>query len=107
MPSWMGKAVDMEVSGVAALIKNANKVFAIFDTTEDRPRAAGGTFRAVKVGERWLLELSRQTPGQALADLPRIEAELPEQSIPPRRMRRLAVAHDGHRGARSAYPSSR
>jgi hypothetical protein len=76
MPSWMGKAVDMEPSGVAALIKRSNKVVAIFDTTEDRPRVAGGTFRAVTVDGRVSLELGQQSPGQALRDLPRIDTEL-------------------------------
>jgi hypothetical protein len=71
MPLWMGKAVDMETSGVAALIK-FNKIVAIFDITEDRPRAVGGTFRAVTVGGRLSLELSGQSQGQAMTDLPRI-----------------------------------
>jgi hypothetical protein len=80
MPSWMGRAVDMEASGVAALINKTNKVVAIFDTTEDRPREAGGTFRPVTVDGRVLLELSEQSPGRALQDLPRIEGPLPELS---------------------------
>lgn len=74
MPNWMGKPVDMEPSGVAALIGKLNKVVAIFDTSEDRPRAVGGTFRAVTVDGRLSLELSQQSPGQAMADLPRIDA---------------------------------
>jgi hypothetical protein len=75
MPSWMGKAVDMETSGVAALIAKPNKVVAIFDITEDRPRDVGGTFRSVLIGDRVFLELSQQTPGRSLRDLPRIEPE--------------------------------
>ena len=82
MPNWMGKAVDMETSGVAALIRKPNKVVAIFDTTDDRPRAVGGAFRAVAVDGRLSLELSEQSPGKAMADLPRIDSELSAQSIP-------------------------
>ena len=73
MPYWMGKAVDMEASGVAALIGRLNKVVAVFDITEDRPRAVGGTVHAVTVDGKLSLELSQQTPGRAMADLPRIE----------------------------------
>ena len=73
MPHWMGKAVDMEASGVAALMSRLNKVVAVFDITEDRPRAVGGTVRAVTVDGKLSLELSKQTPGRAMADLPRIE----------------------------------
>jgi len=79
MPTWMGKAVDMETSGVAALIRKTNKVVAIFDTTDDRPRAMGGTFRAVTVDGRLSLELSQQLPGKTMTDLPRIEAEVAVQ----------------------------
>jgi hypothetical protein len=75
MPEWMGKAVDMEASGVAALIGRLNKVVAVFDITEDRPRAVGGTVHAVKDGGKLSLELSTQTPGRAMTDLPRIERE--------------------------------
>ena len=75
MPYWMGKAVDMEASGVAALIGRLNKVVAVFDITEDRPRAVGGTVHAVTVDGKLSLELSKQTPGRSMADLPRIEAE--------------------------------
>lgn len=73
MPLWMGKAVDLEASGVAALIRRLNKVVAVFDITEDRPRAVGGTVHAVTVDGKLSLELSQQTPGRAMADLPRIE----------------------------------
>ena len=73
MPLWMGKAVDLEASGVAALIGRLNKVVAVFDITEDRPRAVGGTVHAVTVDGKLSLELSQQTPGRAMADLPRIE----------------------------------
>jgi hypothetical protein len=76
MPTWMGKPVDMETSGVAALIGKPNKVVAIFDISDDRPRAMGGNFRAVTVDGRVSLELSQQPPGQAVTDLPRIEPEL-------------------------------
>jgi hypothetical protein len=72
MPQWMGKAVDMEASGVAALIGRLNKVVAVFDITEDRPRAVGGTVHAVTVDGKLSLELSLQTPGRSMADLPRI-----------------------------------
>ena len=72
MPYWMGKAVDMEASGVAALIGRLNKVVAVFDITEDRPRSVGGTVRAVTVDGKLSLELSKQTPGRTMADLPRI-----------------------------------
>ena len=72
MPYWMGKAVDLEASGVAALIGRLNKVVAVFDITEDRPRAVGGTVRAVTVDGKLSLELSKQTPGRTMADLPRI-----------------------------------
>jgi len=72
MPQWMGKAVDMEASGVAALIGRLNKVVAVFDITEDRPRAVGGTVHAVTVNGKLSLELSLQTPGRSMADLPRI-----------------------------------
>ena len=75
MPYWMGKAFDLEASGVAALIGRFNKVVAVFDITEDRPRAVGGTVHAVTVDGKLSLELSQQTPGRAMADLPRIEAE--------------------------------
>ena len=75
MPYWMGKAVDMEASGVAALIGRLNKVVAVFDITEDRPRAVGGTVHAVTVDGKLSLELSKQTPGRSMADLPRIETE--------------------------------
>ena len=75
MPYWMGKAVDMEASGVAALIGRLNKVVAVFDLTEDRPRAVGGTVHAVTVDGKLSLELSKQTPGRSMADLPRIETE--------------------------------
>jgi hypothetical protein len=77
MPLWMGKAVDLEASGVAALIGRLNKVVAVFDITEDRPRALGGAVRAVTVDGTLSLELSKQTPGRAMADLPRIETEQP------------------------------
>ena len=73
MPHWMGKAVDMDASSVAALIGRFNKVVAVFDITEDRPRAVGGTVLAMTVDGKLCLELSRQTPGRAMADLPRIE----------------------------------
>lgn len=76
MPTWMGKAVDMEPGDVAALIRKPNKVVAIFDTSEDRPRAVGGAFRAVLVGDRLSLELAEQSPGRSMSDLPRIEAEM-------------------------------
>ena len=76
MPTWMGKPVDMEASGVATLIRKPNKVVAIFDITDDRPRDVGGAFRAVNIGGRVSLELAQQSPGRAMADLPRIEAEL-------------------------------
>ena len=75
MPQWMGKAVDMEASGVAALIGKLNKVVAVFDITEDRPRAVGGAVLAVTDNGKLSLELSTQTPGRAMADLPRIERE--------------------------------
>ena len=75
MPYWMGKAVDMEASCVAALIGRLNKVVAVFDITEDRPRAVGGTVHAVTVDGMLSLELSKQTPGRSMADLPRIETE--------------------------------
>ena len=79
MPHWMGKAVDLEASGVAALIGRLNKVVAIFDISEDRPRAVGGTFEAVTVDGRLSLELSKQSQGRAMADLPRIETKLSAQ----------------------------
>lgn len=72
MPHWMGKAVDMEASGVAALIGRLNKVVAVFDITEDRPRAVGGAVRAVMVDGKLSLELSQQAPGRSMADLPQI-----------------------------------
>ena len=72
MPYWMGKAFDLEASGVAALIGRLNKVVAVFDITEDRPRAVGGTVHAVTVDGKLSLALSQQTPGRAMADLPRI-----------------------------------
>ena len=75
MPLWMGKAVDMEASGVAALIGRLNKVVAVFDISDDRPRAVGGTVHAVTVDGKLTLELSKQAPGRARADLPRIETE--------------------------------
>ena len=73
MPHWMGKAFDLEASGVAALIARFNKVVAVFDITEDRPRAVGGTVHAVTVDGKSSLELSKQPPGRTMADLPRIE----------------------------------
>ena len=75
MPYWMGKAVDMEARGVAALIGRLNKVVAVFDITEDRPRSVGGTVHAVTVDGKLSLELSEQRPGRAMTDLPRIETE--------------------------------
>jgi hypothetical protein len=77
MPHWMGKPVDMEACSVAALIGKRNKVVAVFDITEDRPRAVGGTVHAVTVDGKLSLQLSTQTPGRTMTDLPRIE---PEQS---------------------------
>ena len=79
MPTWMGKPFDMETSGVAALIRKPNKVVAIFDISEDRPRCLGGTFRAVEVDGRVSLELSQESPGRGVADLPRIDSELSAQ----------------------------
>lgn len=88
MPMWMGKAVDMEACGVVALINKTNKVVAIFDITEDRPRERGGAFRPVTVDGRMSLQLSEQSPGKTLADLPRIDAQVSaEYSSPPRRPR--------------------
>ena len=75
MPTWMGKAVDMDASGVVALINRTNKVVAIFDISEDRPRDLGGTFRPVKMDGRTYLELSGQAPGKSLRDLPPMDAE--------------------------------
>ena len=75
MPNWMGKPVDMEMSGIVALIRKPNKVVAVFDITEDRPRAVGGTFLPVNIGGEMSLELSQQLPGKAMTDLPRIDVE--------------------------------
>ena len=77
MPTWMGKPVDMDAGGVAALISKPNKVVAIFDISEDRPRCVGGTIRAVEIDGRLSLELSQESPGRGMADLPRIDAEPP------------------------------
>lgn len=76
MPTWMGKPMDIEASALAALIGRANKVVAIFDITEDRPRSSGGTFRPLAIGGQLMWELSQQTPGKTLRDLPRIEPGL-------------------------------
>jgi hypothetical protein len=67
-----GKRLGCLCGGVATLIGRANKVVAVFDITEDRPRAVGGTVHAVTVDGKLSLELSGQTPGRAMADLPRI-----------------------------------
>jgi hypothetical protein len=73
MPAWMGKAVDMDAGGVAALISAPNKVVAIFDDTEDRPQNKGGQFQVVREPNGQVgVMLATESPGQSMRDLPKI-----------------------------------
>jgi len=73
LPVWLGHPVDMELKGLAAVIRAPNKVIAVFDAAAEQPRDLGGEVRvSIDITGRPIVKLLGGSPGRLLQDLPRL-----------------------------------